>query len=618
MFREITSYMSIPEVIEMQESKVSPHERTTYPEHVPPKTWAEFQNLYPYVKQSFQHEDNRRTDFKDLQNTKERNALDPNFKKIGTKSAYSETLLDEWLRCRDDIFYFAERYCLFENADANGMTRVKLRPYQREMLRMIVDKRHSIHTVARQLGKTSTVTIYMAHQLVFGNCKHLACIAQDGLQTQEILRRTRVIIEHLPDFLQPAVTELQKKKIAFENGSDLIALSSKPSTARGKSLAFLYLDEAAHIENFDEIYTAVKPIFSVTESAKMCFTSTPNGVSGKWYDLCKNAEAGKGEFSYFFANWRAYEHRLFHKDTKLFDDGEKFKQTEIDDSSEKQFRQEHECAWIGSASTLLSPETLDTLVHSKYTPELIGDHLVKYFEDYNPSAKYIMNIDISEGKGGDYLAAVVTRIGDKNNRVVATFRTNDFHIREIPPVLIAIGEKFKAWIVVEVSNSRSTSANVIDRIRASKYPRIYSDDKDRLGTEMTPTNKALSCALLKQVIESGELQIPCEDLIHELMTFVTDGKSFHADKGSTDDLVACLLGLMLCKEVPSFIDMVEQGEEYEERHCIHVVRTGGYDNAGTDYETYDGYDNGYAPDIYGVANQYNNAFNSMLYGRSLF
>ena len=59
--------------------------------------------------------------------------------------------IEEWKRCKNDILYFAEKYCKLMTPE--GIKNVKLRDYQKNYLRHLEDNRLSIYLACRQCGK---------------------------------------------------------------------------------------------------------------------------------------------------------------------------------------------------------------------------------------------------------------------------------------------------------------------------------------------------------------------------------------------------------------------------------------------------------------------------------
>lgn len=91
-----------------------------------------------YFKDRF----NQRTHYKDK----------PNLKRCGQPINWTQEMVEEWVRCRDDVIYFAEKYGSIVHIDY-GSIRVQLRDYQKDMLRLMYENRMTIYCLSRQLGK---------------------------------------------------------------------------------------------------------------------------------------------------------------------------------------------------------------------------------------------------------------------------------------------------------------------------------------------------------------------------------------------------------------------------------------------------------------------------------
>lgn len=62
--------------------------------------------------------------------------------------------IDEWLRCKNDIVYFVEKYCKLMTPE--GIQHVTLRDYQINYLKHLQNNRLSIYLACRQCGKCVT------------------------------------------------------------------------------------------------------------------------------------------------------------------------------------------------------------------------------------------------------------------------------------------------------------------------------------------------------------------------------------------------------------------------------------------------------------------------------
>ena len=86
----------------------------------------------------------------------------------------------------------------------------------------------------------------------------------------------------------------------------------------------------------------------------------------------------------------------------------------------------------------------------------------------------------------------------------------------------------------------------------------FSGGKAQLGIRTTKATKSVGCSNLKQLIEDDKLYIPDLDCFSELSTFIVKGKSFEADEGCTDDLVACLFIFAWATDQTYFKELTDQ------------------------------------------------------------
>lgn len=80
----------------------------------------------------------------------------------GIKFAMTPEELEEWIRCRLSVYYFAEHYCKIKLEDGT-VGQMKLRDYQKDIIKLYTENRYSILMASRQVGKcidfTSVLTV---------------------------------------------------------------------------------------------------------------------------------------------------------------------------------------------------------------------------------------------------------------------------------------------------------------------------------------------------------------------------------------------------------------------------------------------------------------------------
>jgi hypothetical protein len=203
--------------------------------------------------------------------------------------------IQEYIRCKLDIHYFAEKYCRIKTEDGS-VQNIKLRDYQRGILDLYTKNRFSILCGSRQIGKTINAAITMLHFITFNNDKNIMIVANIRGTTIEIIDKIKNIYIQLPFFLKVGIKNWNQQSIIFENGCRIKSSARSKTPAIGYTIDFLYLDEFAHIPAniIEPYYTAAFPTVSAIENSKIVITSTPNGMN-LFYKLLSDSERPEGD-----------------------------------------------------------------------------------------------------------------------------------------------------------------------------------------------------------------------------------------------------------------------------------------------------------------------------------
>lgn len=206
----------------------------------------------------------------------------------------SDYELQEYIKCKLNIKYFAECYCKVKTEDGT-INNIKLRDYQEDILDLF-SGRKSILMAARQSGKTISAAITMLHFITFNNDKNIMIVANIADTAIEIIDKIKSIYRHLPFFLKTGVKNWNQKSISLENGCRIKSAARSKTPAIGFTIDFLYLDEFAHIPSsiINKYYQAVYPVVSAIENSKIIITSTPNGMN-LFHQLITDAERPEGD-----------------------------------------------------------------------------------------------------------------------------------------------------------------------------------------------------------------------------------------------------------------------------------------------------------------------------------
>ena len=267
-------------------------------------------------------------------------------KKSSTPIEWTPELLKEYAKCSQDPIYFAKTYMKIVHVD-HGLIPFDMYKYQEEIVEKITNNRRVAVLTARQSGKTTTAVAVILHYILFNEFKTVAVLANKGDSAREVLGRIQLAYEALPNWLQQGVEEWNKGNITLENGCKIYAGTTSSSAIRGKSISFLYLDEVAFIEGYDEFFASVYPTISSGESTKLLMTSTPNGLNHFW-KTCKGAEEKTNGYEFVKVLWNDVPGR-----------DERWKQETLEalDHDTEKIAQEYECVKGNTFITVRDKET---------------------------------------------------------------------------------------------------------------------------------------------------------------------------------------------------------------------------------------------------------------------
>lgn len=395
---------------------------------------------------------------------------------------------------------------------------------------------------------TTTAATIILHYILFNEMKLVGLLANKGDAAREILERVKLSFENLPDWLQQGVVEWNKGSVKLENGSKVIAAATSSSAIRGRSCSFLYIDESAFIENWDDFFASVFPTISSGKETKILFTSTPNGLN-HFYKICDGAKkTGKDHNGYSIVEV-TYD--------KVPGRDEEWRQETLAAMNwdEDRFAQEFSCAFLGSSGTLISGRSLKSLVYQRPIVTSSGGEINQY-ERPAKDRTYVVIADVSRGKGLDYSAAQIIDVTEMPYRQVCTYRSNVVTPVEYAKELFTLGKMYNtASIMVEINDIGGQVVDILhydfeyDAIlmtenAGSKGKRIgtgFGKNSER-GIRTTKTVKNVGCSILKLLIEQNQLIINDYQTIYELSRFSKKGHSYEAESGCNDDLV---MGLVL-------------------------------------------------------------------------
>lgn len=465
----------------------------------------------------------------------------PNLKSIGLQLQFTPEQVQEIVRCQQDPIYFIEQYCHIVSLD-KGLIKFKLYDCQKKKVEVILNNRKVVLMEGRQQGKTITSAACILWYTLFQESKTVAILANKGSAAREVLDRYQIMYEHLPIWMQQGVRTWNKGNVELENGSKVFTAATTASGIRGKSVNWLYIDEAAIIPNnvAEEFFASVYPTISAGTTTKILLTSTPLGYNHFW-KFWNEAEKGKNGFvSHFIPYW------------EIPGRDETWAEEQLRTLGEVKFNQEVLCEFLGSSNTLINGRTLAQM--SSMDPIFYNDMGLMLYEEPQPGRTYVITVDVARGVGGDYSAFTLVDVTETPYKLVGKFKNNTIAPMLFPNVIHKTAKDYNnAMVLVETNDIGGQIADIL--YAELEYENILGTVKENnqtyispgfsksttLGVRTTKSVKRTGCFAIKSLLEEKKLNIFDADTIHEFSTFIEKNGSYMADEGYHDDLVMTLI-----------------------------------------------------------------------------
>ncbi len=461
---------------------------------------------------------------------------------VTKKKSLKEIIADEYKKCAQDPIHFMKKYCLIQHP-TRGKVQFHLYPFQEKTLTQFHNNRFNIVLKSRQTGISTLTAAYSLWKMTFNEDFNVLVIAIKQEVAKNLVTKVRVMYENLPSWMRVPSEEDNKLSLRLKNGSQIKAIPSAPDAGRSEALSLLVFDEAAFIDDINEIWTSATPALSTGGS---CIAlSTPNGVGNWFHKQWVGAEEGTNEFNPISLHWTVHPER----DQKWRDE-----QTRV--LGVKLAAQECDCDFVSSGDTVIDPEVLtfykDTYVKDPIEKAGIDHNLWKWeYPDYTKS--YMVVADVARGDASDYSTAQVIEIDTLTQ--VAEYR-GKLETKDFGNFLVSLATDYNnALLVVENSNiGWATIQQVIDRgygnlfymstdlkyvdVENQMTNKLYAQERGLVaGFSTTAKTRPLIISKLDDYFKEKAIIIHSSRLIDELFTFIWHGSRAEAMRGYNDDLV---------------------------------------------------------------------------------
>ena len=219
---------------------------------------------------------------------------------------------------------------------------------------------------------------------------------------------------------------------------------------------------------------------------------------------------------------------------------EEWKEMTIANTSEAQFEQEYGNSFLGTGNTLINADTLLGL--KAWEPEWNRDN-INVYKRPKQGHEYICTVDVAKGRGMDYSTFSVFDVSTKPFEQVCTYRDSMISPMLFPDIINKYVRAYNEALVIIENNAEG--GMVATQLHYDiEYPNVFTQGQlkaEDIGVTVNKKIKRIGCSTLKELLEENRLNVIDRATITELMTFVTKGNSFEADRGYHDDMVMNLV-----------------------------------------------------------------------------
>jgi hypothetical protein len=490
-----------------------------------------------------------------------------------------QLIRSEYIKCAKDPVYFMKKYCLIQHP-TKGKIPFKLFPYQEELTHDIQENDRVIILKSRQLGISTLSAGYSLWTMLFQSDKNILVVAIDQNTSKNLVTKVSVMFENLPSWLRLKTTEKNKLSLRLTNGSQIKAVASSGTSGRSEALSLVIIDEAAFVDNAEELWASLQQTLST--GGRGVILSTPNGTGNFFHKTWVASEEGRNQFFTKRLPWQVHPDR-----------DQEWRDRQDVELGLRLAAQECDCDFSTSGNTVVHPEML-TFYRETYMQEPLEkrgfDSNLWVWEIPNYTKDYVVVADVARGDGSDYSAFHVFDIETATQ--VAEYK-GQVTTKDYGNMLVSIATEYNdALLVIENANvGWATIQQVIDRGYKNLYytPKDMGLDSERYLARATDVQRTkdqvagftMSSKVRPLIISKMELYmreksciIRSRRLLDELGVFVWRNARAEAQIGYNDDLVMSWCMALWVRDTA--LKLRQAGIDLTKRALNHAKSTGVY------------------------------------------
>lgn len=495
----------------------------------------------------------------------------------------------EFVKCAQDFNYFCHKYVKIVHPK-RGLLPFITYSYQRRVIKEYDENRFCIISKFRQGGLTTVTTIWAMWRCLFRQNETLMVVSKtdrEAIAAGEIVKRA---LDELPKWMKPDLNKNNDHQKFFDDtGCKLFFYS--PEAARGRSISYLIIDEAAFIVGMDKFWNGILP--TIATGGNVIVVSTVNGVSGTggwYYDMYSGATSIPKQNEFHVIDLDYWEHPDYNDENWV-----KLIKAQL---GEKGWAQEILRDFMGGGNSFIPAEILKELEQSTMEIEPIrilfqqwGNKTAKtksadkvekgalyIWREPVPGRDYILGSDAAAGMGDDKDNNSFEVIDALTCEQVAEFYSNTVPSHQYAQIVAQVGTLYNTALVV--SEDDKWGHIVLDKLQNELgYENIFytnTGTSEKAGINPSKKTRPALMEAIQARLLTRSIIIRSRRLVYELKNFVYNNttKSPEADKGYNDDAIMAfayaLYGRENSQKYLPVGAVVDVPQEMNERYKVEI------------------------------------------------
>lgn len=457
-------------------------------------------------------------------------------------------------KCVRSFPYFCQKFVKILHP-TKGLIPFIMYKYQARSIEYYTKHRFNIISKFRQGGLTTVTLLYGLWKCMFELDQQIMALSKTDREAVGIGMIIDRAVEHLPTWIKPKKDGKWNDHLKqFPDTGGALQFFS-PEAARGKSVTFLIIDEAAFIPDMENHWKAMWPVLSTGGSCVL--VSTVNGL-GNWYEeTYTDAKEGKNMFHVIDLDY--WEHPDYCP--KRHPNWEKEQRSQL---GEKGFLQEVLRSFLGSGETYIPSDKLTQLdqktrktdpikrIFSQYVNKDAQDEeggfekgALWVWQEPKEGAEYVLGVDCAEGIGSNGDNSCIQVINMNTLEQAAEFYSNQISPHDFAHVVHELASTYNTGLVIV--EDMASGGIVLDMlVHEFSYENLFYNNKSgkvaKAGIKMSVNIRPIVLQGMQSRILNETLHIKSKRLVGEMKTFEFNATSKKAEaaKGKHDDAIMAL------------------------------------------------------------------------------